>query len=58
MDDGDNAVLMLPLLCLLLHSVTAHSEGDHMVIITDVHVDEWLDDWGLGCSRIQRKGEG
>jgi len=58
MDDGDNGVLMLSLLYLLLYSVTVRSEGDHMVIITDNHVDGWLDDWGWGYSRIQRRGEG
>lgn len=57
MDDGDNDVLMLPLLCLLLCSVIARSTDDHMVI-TNIHVDRWLDDWGWGYSRIQRRGEG
>jgi len=58
MEDGDNGVLMLTLLCLLLYSVTSHSEGDHVVIITNIHVDGWLDNWGWGCSRIQRRGKG
>jgi hypothetical protein len=58
MDGGDNGVLMLPLLCLLLDSVIAYSEGDHMVIITNIYVDGCLDDWGWGYSRIQKGGEG
>lgn len=42
MDDGDNGVLMLPVLCLLFYSFTSHSESDHVVIITNIHVDGWL----------------
>jgi len=53
---GDNGVLMLLLLCLLLYSVIAHSEGDYMVIITNIYADGWLDDWGWGYSRIQGGG--
>jgi len=49
---------VLPPLCLLLYSIVAHSEGDDMVIITDINVDGWLDDWGWGYSRIQRRREG
>jgi hypothetical protein len=39
MDGGDNGVFVLPFLCLLLYSLIAHSEGDNVVIITNIHED-------------------
>jgi hypothetical protein len=55
MDDGSNSVLMLPLFCLLLYFVTAHSEGDHIVIVNKMHIDGMARQLGPGKYSAFRK---